>query len=117
MTVTPQPESFQPDLYDYDFENDPVPTLNRLRAEDPVHWSRHGFWYLTRYDHVSAGLKDAERFFSAAAGWRAVRTASYSRKPSKASAALWPIRSTRWMRPITHASAGSFRRPSRAGPW
>jgi cytochrome P450 len=69
MTATPQPESFQPDLYDYDFENDPVPTLNRLRAEDPVHWSRHGFWYLTRYDHVSAVLKDAERFSSAAAGW------------------------------------------------
>jgi cytochrome P450 len=62
-------EPFQPDLYDYDFENDPVPTLNRLRAEDPVHWSRHGFWYLTRYDHVSAVLKDTERFSSAAAGW------------------------------------------------
>ena len=31
-----------PDLYDYDFENDPVATLNRLRTEDPVHWSRHG---------------------------------------------------------------------------
>jgi cytochrome P450 len=64
-----QVESFQPDLYDYEFENDPVPVLNRLRAEDPVHWSRHGFWYLTRYDHVSAVLKDAERFSSAAAGW------------------------------------------------
>jgi cytochrome P450 len=64
-----QPTLFQPDLYDYDFENDPVPTLNRLRSEDPVHWSRHGFWYLTRYDHVSAVLKDPVRFSSAAAGW------------------------------------------------
>jgi cytochrome P450 len=63
--------AFQPDLYDYDFENDPVPTLNRLRAEDPVHWSRHGFWYLTRYDHVSLVLKDAQRFSSASAGWGA----------------------------------------------
>ncbi|MBV9542453.1 MAG: cytochrome P450 [Alphaproteobacteria bacterium] len=61
--------SFQPDLHAYDFENDPVPTLNRLRAEDPVHWSRHGFWFLTRYDHVSAVLKDPVRFSSAAAGW------------------------------------------------
>jgi len=69
MTATPLSESFQPDLYDYDFENDPVPTLTRLRVEDPVHWSRHGFWYLTRYDHVSMVLKDAERFSSAAAGW------------------------------------------------
>ncbi|MBV9904217.1 MAG: hypothetical protein JO346_06510, partial [Alphaproteobacteria bacterium] len=61
--------TFQPDLHAYDFENDPVPTLNRLRAEDPVHWSRHGFWFLTRYDHVSAVLKDPVRFSSAAAGW------------------------------------------------
>ncbi len=62
-------EAFQPDLYDYDFECDPVPTLNRLRAEDPVHWSRHGFWYLTRYDDVVAVLQDTKRFSSAAAGF------------------------------------------------
>ena len=47
-----------PDLYDYDFENDPIATLDRLRAEDPVHWSRHGFWYLTRYDDCAMVLKD-----------------------------------------------------------
>lgn len=58
-----------PDLYDYDFENDPIDTLNRLRAEDPVHWSRHGFWYLTRYDDCAMVLKDPERFSSMAAGW------------------------------------------------
>lgn len=62
---------FQPDLYDYDFECDPVPTLNRLRAEDPVHWSRHGFWYLTRYDDVVAVLQDTARFSSMAAGFGA----------------------------------------------
>ncbi|MCE9648715.1 MAG: cytochrome P450 [Parvibaculum sp.] len=61
--------TFQPDLYDYEFENAPVEVLNRLRAEDPVHWSRHGFWFLTRYDHVSAVLQDPARFSSAAAGW------------------------------------------------
>jgi cytochrome P450 len=60
---------FQPDLYDYAFECDPVPTLNRLRAEDPVHWSRHGFWYLTRYDDVVSVLQDTTRFSSAAAGF------------------------------------------------
>src|SRR5579871_4884207 len=58
-----------PDLYDYDFENDPVETLARLRTEDPVHWSRHGFWYLTRYDDCAMVLKDPARFSSAAAGW------------------------------------------------
>jgi hypothetical protein len=58
-----------PDLYDYDFGNDPVEILGRLRREDPVHWSRHGFWYLTRYDDCAMVLKDPERFSSAAAGW------------------------------------------------
>ena len=58
-----------PDLYDYAFENDPIATLNRLRAEDPVHWSRHGFWYLTRYEDCAAVLKDPVRFSSMAAGW------------------------------------------------
>ena len=59
----------EPDLYDYDFENDPIAMLNRLRAEDPVHWSRHGFWYLTRYEDCATVLKDPVRFSSMAAGW------------------------------------------------
>ena len=58
-----------PDLYDYAFESDPAETLIRLRREDPVHWSRHGFWYLTRYDDCAMVLKDPVRFSSAAAGW------------------------------------------------
>ena len=62
-------EELRPDLYDYDFENDPIETLNRLRAEDPVHWSRHGFWYLTRYEDCATVLKDPARFSSMAAGW------------------------------------------------
>ena len=61
--------ALSPDLYDYDFENDPVATLDRLRTEDPVHWSRHGFWYLTRYEDCAAVLKDPVRFSSMAAGW------------------------------------------------
>ena len=68
MSETPD-APLAPDLYDYDFENDPVATLNRLRDEDPVHWSRHGFWYLTRYDDCAMVLKDPVRFSSAAAGW------------------------------------------------
>ena len=61
--------ALRPDLYDYDFENDPIATLNRLRAEDPVHWSRHGVWYLTRYEDCATVLKDPSRFSSMAAGW------------------------------------------------
>jgi cytochrome P450 len=66
MTSSP---ALAPDLYEYEFENDPIDVLNRLRREDPVHWSRHGFWYLTRYDDCAMVLKDAARFSSAAAGW------------------------------------------------
>src|SRR5437879_6011520 len=69
MTVAAGDASLAPDLYDYDFENDPAETLMRLRREDPVHWSRHGFWYLTRYDDCAMVLKDPVRFSSAAAGW------------------------------------------------
>ena len=69
MTLAAGDAALAPDLYDYDFENDPVETLARLRREDPVHWSRHGFWYLTRYDDCAMVLKDPVRFSSAAAGW------------------------------------------------
>lgn len=65
----PEAAGYQPDLYDYDFENDPVPVLNRLRSEDPVHWSRHGFWFLTRYADIVAVMQDTTRFSSMAAGW------------------------------------------------
>ena len=61
---------FPTDLYDYDFENDPIDTLGRLRAEDPVHWSRHGLRYLdARREDCAAVLKDPVRFSSMAAGW------------------------------------------------
>ena len=68
-TETREGGALSPDLYDYDFENDPTHILARLRREDPVHWSRHGFWYLTRYDDCAMVLKDPVRFSSAAAGW------------------------------------------------
>ncbi len=69
MTLQSADDLFQPDLYDYDFENAPVDVLNRLHAEDPVHWSQHGFWYLTRYADIVTVLQDPVRFSSAAAGW------------------------------------------------
>jgi cytochrome P450 len=43
---------------DPEFLADPYPTYHRLRAEDPVHHSPLGFWVLTRYEDVSAVLRD-----------------------------------------------------------
>ena len=41
-----------------EFLANPYPTYHRLRAEDPVHQSPLGFWVLTRYEDVSAVLRD-----------------------------------------------------------
>lgn len=60
---------FQPEVVD-----DPHPLLDRLRREDPVHWSeRHRAWILTRYDDVLEGFRDprfsAERIKPALEYW------------------------------------------------
>jgi len=56
MTVdTPD---WQPDLHSRAHQEDPATTLRRLRSEDPVHRSRHGYWFLTRYRDVKAALRD-----------------------------------------------------------
>jgi cytochrome P450 len=46
------------DLLDPDFLADPYPIYHRLRAEDPVHRHPIGFYVLTRYEDVSAFLRD-----------------------------------------------------------
>lgn len=52
------------DLLTSEMVADPHPALAKLRAEDPVHWSReHRCWVLTRYDDVRDVLLDA-RFSS-----------------------------------------------------
>ena len=50
--------AWQPDLLAPEYQENPAPTLARLRREDPVHRSRHGYWFLTRYDDVKAALRD-----------------------------------------------------------
>jgi cytochrome P450 len=52
-------EPYQPDLQSVDYLEDPAPTLRRLREEDPVHQSRHGYWFLTRYDDVKEAIRNA----------------------------------------------------------
>jgi cytochrome P450 len=50
--------AFQFNPMDPEFVADPYPTYHRLRAEDPVHQSPLGFWVLTRYEDVTATLRD-----------------------------------------------------------
>lgn len=77
---------WQPDLHSYEFESDPVATLNQLRADDPVHWSRHGYWYLTRHADVAAVLKDAATFSNMGAGFGATNPLARARPGDNASA-------------------------------
>ncbi|QJY46827.1 cytochrome P450 [Pseudonocardia broussonetiae] len=52
------------DLLGEDAVRDPYPLLAALREHDPVHWSeRYRSWFVTRFDDVSAALRD-ERFSS-----------------------------------------------------
>jgi cytochrome P450 len=44
--------------FDKDFQNDPYPTYERLRREDPIHRSIFNTWVITRYADADAILKD-----------------------------------------------------------
>lgn len=50
-------DTFNP--LDEKFIKDPYSRYELLREKDPVHRSSTGFWVVTRYDDVSAGLMDA----------------------------------------------------------
>lgn len=41
---------------------DPYAVFARLRADDPVHWTEHGFWVATRHADVRAVIMDRDRF-------------------------------------------------------
>lgn len=54
----------QIDLLGPDAVADPYPALATLREHDPVHWSaKYRSWFITRFDDVSAALRDT-RFSS-----------------------------------------------------
>ena len=42
-----------------EYVKDPYSAYRILREHDPVHFSKDGYWFLTRYDDVSAALKDS----------------------------------------------------------
>jgi cytochrome P450 len=52
-------------LVSQDFMENPYPILQRLREEDPVHWSDSiGGWILTRYDDMVTTFKDLTNYSS-----------------------------------------------------
>jgi cytochrome P450 len=63
-TVSGGPVVFDP--YSNDYFDMPFETYRRMRDEAPVYYSeKYGFWALTRYEDVSAAVKDYETFSSA----------------------------------------------------
>jgi cytochrome P450 len=72
--IVPQPTAVpldQVDLTDLDAfaRNEGWAMFDRLRAEDPVHWTpealpNHGFWAVTRYADIDTVDRDPERFTS-----------------------------------------------------
>jgi cytochrome P450 len=57
--MTPMTGLEHADLLSDDAVIDPYPLLAALREHDPVHWStRYRSWFVTRYDDVTAALRD-----------------------------------------------------------
>jgi cytochrome P450 len=55
------PASLAPSPFsDPAFFDDPYPFIHRLRAEDPVHLTPFGFWFVTRHDDVKRLFNDPE---------------------------------------------------------
>jgi len=54
--------SFAMDPNDAELLADPYPAFAVLREHDPVHWSDHGYWVVTRYDDVRAIVMDRQNF-------------------------------------------------------
>ncbi len=53
---------FAMDPHDADLLHDPYPAFAVLREYDPVHWSGHGYWVVSRYDDVRAIVMDRKNF-------------------------------------------------------
>ena len=63
-TVSGGPVVFDP--YSDDYFDSPFETYRRMRDEAPLYYSeKYDFWALTRYDDVSAAIRDHQTFSSA----------------------------------------------------
>src|SRR4029078_3673321 len=64
VTVSGDPVVFDP--YSDDYFDSPFETYRRMRDEAPLYYSeKYDFWALTRYEDVSAAIRDHETFWSA----------------------------------------------------
>ncbi len=64
VTVSGDPVVFDP--YSDDYFDSPFETYRRMRDEAPLYYSeKYDFWALTRYEDVSAAIRDHETFSSA----------------------------------------------------
>lgn len=41
---------------------DPWPTFTTLRERDPFHWSKYGYWVVSRHEHVRDVLMNRKDF-------------------------------------------------------
>jgi len=63
VTLDTAPLAYDP--FDPATHQNPYPAYRRLRDEDPVHVSPHGFWVLSRFDDVFQAALDTATFSSA----------------------------------------------------
>ena len=61
--VDTQPLTYDP--LDAGTQQDPYPAYRRLRDEDPVHLTSHGYWVLSRFEDVFRAASDSSTFSSA----------------------------------------------------
>ncbi|MCU1367828.1 MAG: cytochrome, partial [Ilumatobacteraceae bacterium] len=63
MTTTANDVYYDP--YDFEIDVDPYPVWRRMRDEHPLYFNeKYGFYALSRFDDVDAGLKDFGRLIS-----------------------------------------------------
>lgn len=60
MSVATAIEPFDPS--DPELIVDPYPIFARIREADPFHWSKFGYWVVSRYDHVREVLMNRKDF-------------------------------------------------------
>ncbi len=60
MTDLAEIAPFDPSLPD--LITDPYPIFARIREGDPFHWSKLGYWVVSRYDHVREVLMNRKDF-------------------------------------------------------
>jgi pimeloyl-[acyl-carrier protein] synthase len=75
-----KPAKFNPFLPE--FRADPYPFYDRLRSEDPVHWSFMGVWVITRYADAIAVLRDP-RFSADMRRWGNYKDIRFREKPGE----------------------------------